>query len=147
MLPTLRLPLPVMALILLATLITGCGSQSADERLNHSLNELREGIEARSPDRVMAVLHADFLARGEFDRDWARRTMAVMFLQNQRVNLLVINQQTEIDPIYSGQAQTRAQISLSGAERFIPDSTRIYTVSLNWLEQDGAWQLHRLSWE
>ncbi|WP_022963634.1 hypothetical protein [Halopseudomonas pelagia] len=147
MLPMLRSPLPLIALIVLAVLITGCGSQSADERLNHSLNELREGIEARSTDRVMGVLHADFLARGELDRDWARRTMTLSFLQNQRVNVLVINQETEIDPIYNGQAQTRAQVSLSGAERFIPDSAQVYALTLSWLEEDGNWQLHRLTWE
>lgn len=147
MLPLLRYQLPLVALLLLAALINGCGSQSADERLNHSLKELRDGIEARSADRVMPLLHADFRAGGELDRDWARRTMTLLFLQNQRVNVIVINQQTDIDPVYDGQAQTRAQVNLSGAERFIPESTRMYALTLDWLEVQGQWQLHRLNWE
>ncbi|MFO7706150.1 MAG: hypothetical protein R6V43_13620 [Halopseudomonas sp.] len=129
----------------------GCGAQSADQRLNLKLDELSNGLEARSTDRVMAVLHTDFQAdlqaRAALDRDWARRTMTGLFLQNQRVNVVVLNQQTEIDPIYAGQAQTRAQVSLSGAERLIPDSARVYALTLNWLQEHGDWHLHRLTWE
>jgi outer membrane lipoprotein-sorting protein len=147
MLPTLRISRPWVALLCATILISACGSQSADERLNQSLNELQEGIEARSTDRVMDLLHRDFQAKGDLDGDWARRTMTLMFLQNQRINVIVINQQTDIDTVYDGQAQTRAQVSLSGAERFIPDSSRIYTVTLDWMEEDGDWRLHRLNWE
>ncbi|WOD11099.1 hypothetical protein RPW65_19120 [Pseudomonas sp. NyZ704] len=147
MLPVRRILLCWLAVGTIALMIAGCGSQSADERLNLKLDELQDGLEARSTDRVMDVLHSDFQARGELDRDWARRTMTLMFLQNQRVNVLVINQETAIDPVYDGQAVTQAQVSLSGAERFIPDSARVYSVTLNWLEEDGDWQLHRLTWE
>jgi hypothetical protein len=147
MLPVRRILLCWLAVGTIALMTAGCGSQSADERLNLKLDELQGGLEARSSDRVMDVLHSDFQARGELDRDWARRTMTLMFLQNQRVNVLVINQETAIDPVYDGQAVTQAQVSLSGAERFIPDSARVYSVKLNWLEEDGDWQLHRLTWE
>lgn len=149
MLPTPRLPrwYLTLTLTLVTLLLGGCGSQSADERLNQSLNELREGIQARSADRVMGLLHGDFQAKGALDRDWARRTMGLLFLQNQRINVIVLNQQTDIDPVYTGQAQTRAQVSLTGAERFVPDSARVYTVTLDWLEEAGEWRLHRLNWE
>lgn len=136
-----------LAVVATALLVAGCGSQSADELLNLRLDQLGNGLQARSTDSVMDVLHEDFQAKDELDRDWARRTMTLMFLQHQRVNVLVINQQTEIDPIYSGQAQTQAQVSLSGADRFIPDSARVYSITLNWLEEDGDWLLHRLTWE
>lgn len=136
----------ILVLLLMLTL-AACGQQSPDERLNQSLDALRQGIESRSSDQVMAVLHPDFQANRQYDRDWARRTMAMMFLQNQRINVLVLSQDTRIDPVYTGQAQTRAQVTLSGAERFIPDSTRHYQITLDWLEDDGDWRLHRLTWE
>ncbi|MFN3580974.1 MAG: hypothetical protein ACK4VV_10940 [Pseudomonas sp.] len=147
MLPAIGSAMRLGALLLISLVLVACGSQSPDERLNHSLKELVEGIEARSSDRVMAVVHPQFEAKGQYDQDWARRTMGVMFLQNQRIKVLVLQQQTEIDPVYSGQARTRAQVSITGAERFIPDTARAYSLTLDWLEEDGDWLLHRLSWE
>ncbi|PKM29555.1 MAG: hypothetical protein CVV07_10725 [Gammaproteobacteria bacterium HGW-Gammaproteobacteria-11] len=140
-------PTRCITLLMLVLLLAGCGQQSADERLNQSLTQLQEAIESRSADQLVARLHPDFMANQQYDRDWARRTASLLFLQNQRVNLLVISQQTSIDPVYTGQARTQAQINLSGAQRFIPDSTRLYSVTLNWLEEDGEWLLHRLTWE
>lgn len=147
MLPVRRIFLGCLALVGIAWLTVGCGSQSADQRLNLKLDELSDGLQARSTDRVMAVLHSHFQTSDALDRDWARRSMTLLFLQNQRIHVVVLNQQTEIDPIYAGQAQTRARVSLSGAERLIPDSARVYALTLNWLQEDGDWQLHRLTWE
>lgn len=140
-------PVRFFALGLLALILLGCSRPSPDEQLNRSLTELQEAIEARTSERVLKLLHPEFNAHQPYDRDWARRTMALLFLQHQRIQVLVLNQTTQIDPIYSGQARTEAQVTLSGAERFIPDSTRYYRITLDWLEDDGDWRVHRLSWE
>jgi len=69
------------AVVAVALLAAGCGSQSADERLNLKLDELKVSLEAHSTNRVMDILHQDFQANAGLNCDWARRSMTLMFLQ------------------------------------------------------------------
>jgi hypothetical protein len=56
--------------VAVALLAAGCGSQSADERLNLKLDELKVSLEAHSTNRVMDILHQDFQANAGLNCDW-----------------------------------------------------------------------------
>ena len=92
-------------------------------------------------------LHPQFSAQQQYDRTWAQRTMALLFLRHKQVRVLAIGTRSEVDPTYSDKGHTRAELAMTGAEGLIPDSARHYSVRLEWWLEDGEWRLARLSWE
>ena len=95
----------------------------------------------------MEQLHLQFSAQQQYDRTWAQRTMALLFLRHKQVRVMAIGTRSEIDPTYSNRGHTRAEVALTGAEGLIPDSARHYSVRLEWWLEDGEWRLARLNWE
>lgn len=135
-------------LILLITLVlVACGPSSPDERLNQAINQFQDGIESRDREQVTALLHPDFSAQDQYDNAWAERNLRLMFLQNQRIGVLVSSQDTQIDPGYPQRAETNARVTLTGAERFLPNSAGQYDIQLLWLDTDGEWLLRDIEWQ
>jgi Tfp pilus assembly protein PilP len=132
---------------LLALSLLGCGASSPDERLNQAIAQLQNGIEERDRSAVMDLLHPEFIAQSEYDQAWADRTLRLMFLRNQRINVLVTRQQTEIDPGYEQRAESEARVTLTGAERLIPNSAGQYDIRLLWEDTDGRWLLRDINWQ
>lgn len=132
---------------LLALSLFGCGASSPDERLNQAIDQLQNGIEERDRRAVMDLLHPEFIAQSQYNQDWADRTLRLMFLRNQRINVLVTRQQTEIDPTYSQRAESQARVTLTGAERLIPNSAGQYDIRLLWEDTDGRWLLRDMDWQ
>ncbi|UJJ30116.1 hypothetical protein [Halopseudomonas maritima] len=139
-----------MRLLLALTLLlglAGCGPSSPDARLNQAIEDFQSAIEERDRSAVLALLHPEFSAQDEYDTEWAGRTLQLMFLRNQRIGVLVTSQQTDIDPGYPERADSSARVTLTGAERFIPNSAGQYDLKLVWLDDDGEWLLRSLDWQ
>tara|TARA_R110000796_G_scaffold20144_1_gene60239 strand:+ start:1194 stop:1622 length:429 start_codon:yes stop_codon:yes gene_type:complete len=135
-------------LILLITLtLCACGPSSPDERLNQAITQLQDGIESRDREQVTALLHPEFSAQDQFDNAWVERNLRLMFLQHQRINVLVSSQDTQIDPGYPERAETKARVTLTGAERFLPESAGQYDIRLLWLDDTGEWLLRDIDWQ
>ena len=105
------------------------------------------GIEERDRSAVMDLLHPEIIAQSQYDQDWADRTLRLMFLRNQRINVLVTQQRTEIDPGYEQRAESEARVTLTGAERLIPNSAGQYDIRLLWEDVDGRWLLRDINWQ
>ena len=95
----------------------------------------------------MDLLHPEIIAQSQYDQDWADRTLRLMFLRNQRINVLVTQQRTEIDPGYEQRAESEARVTLTGAERLIPNSAGQYDIRLLWEDVDGRWLLRDINWQ
>lgn len=142
--PTQRFAL---AFLLICTLLTGCTPSDPQAALEAAVQQLQDNIEAKRNDEVLDQLHPQFSAQQQYDREWARRTMALLFLRHKQVRVLAIGTSSEIDPTYSDKGHTRAEVAMTGAEGLIPDSARHYSVKLEWWLEDGEWKLARLNWE
>lgn len=136
-----------LSLILLLVALTGCGREDPRVQLDAAVKQLQDNLEAKNSGAVMDQLHADFRANGEFDRDWARRTMTLMFLRHQQVKVIVLSSDSQLDPTYSSRGRTQAQVALTGAENLIPDSAAHYSVKLEWWRDGDDWKLARLDWQ
>lgn len=135
------------SLFLLGFLLTGCGRDDPRVQLDSAVKQLQDNLEAKNSGAVMEQLHGDFRANGEFDRDWARRTLTLMFLRHQRIKVIVLSSDSQLDPTYSSRGRTQAQIALTGAENLIPDSAGHYAVKLEWWRAGDEWKLARLDWQ
>lgn len=137
----------ILLLLLISLSLGACGPSSPDARLNQALEQLQEGIESRVREQVTELLHPQFSAQDQYDNAWAERTLRLMFLQNQRIGVLVSSQTTTIDPAYPERAETTARVTLAGAERFLPNSAGQYDIRLFWLDEDGHWLLRDIDWQ
>lgn len=132
----------------LTLLLFGCGGRDDPQAaLEAAVQQLQDNIEAKSTSVVMDQLHDDFLARQELDREWAKRTMTLLFLRHKNIKVLALGKNSWIDSAISSKGYTEAQVGLSGAEGLIPDSARHYSVKLEWWLDGSEWKLARLDWE
>jgi hypothetical protein len=135
-------------LVSLTLLLVGCGGRDDPQAaLEAAVQQFQDDIEAKSTGAVLEQLHGDFLARQALDREWAKRTMTLLFLRHKHIKVLALGKNSWIDAAISSKGHTEAQVALTGAEGLIPDSARHYSVKLEWWLDDGEWKLARLDWE
>lgn len=132
----------------LTFLLVGCGPREDPQAaLEAAVQQLQDNIEAKRTGAVMDQLHGDFLARQELDREWAKRTMMLLFMRHKNIKVIALSKSSWIDSAVSSKGYTEAQVALTGAEGLIPDSARHYSVKLEWWLDDSEWKLARLDWE
>lgn len=137
----------IPAFLLIGSLLTGCTPSDPQAALEAAVQQLQDNIEAKRNDEVLEQLHPQFSAQQQYDREWARRTMALLFLRHKQVRVIAIGTSSEVDPTYSEKGHTQAEVAMTGAEGLIPDSARHYSVKLEWWLEEGEWKLARLNWE
>jgi uncharacterized membrane protein YccC len=137
-----------LAFLALLTLLTGCSERDDPQAaLEAAVQRLQDNLEAKDKAAVLEQLHPQFFAQQQHDREWARRTMALLFLRHKQVRVLPVSQDSYLDSTYSEKGHTEARLALSGADGLIPDSARYYAVKLEWWRDDGEWRLARLNWQ
>ena len=137
----------LLTAVFLAAWLTGCSKSDPQAELEAAVQRLQDSLEAKRTSDVLEQLHPQFSAQQHYDRDWAKRTMTLMFLRHKQVRVVAIGKRSEIDATYANRGHTRAEVALTGAEGLIPDSARHYSVTLEWWREGDEWQLARLDWE
>ena len=134
--------------VMLLALLTGCRAKDDPQAsLEAAVQQLQDNLEAKDSGAVLEQLHPQFSAQQEFDRDWARRTMSLLFLRHKHVRVIALSKNSRLDPTYGDKGHSQAQVALTGAEGLIPDSARHYGVKLEWWREGEEWRLARLRWE
>ena len=108
---------------------------------------MQDQIEARDTGAVMDLLDAKFRAQDEYDADWARKTMTLMFLRYAQVKVIAVSRNSRIDPPGSPIGLTEAQVVVTGAQGLIPERVTPYAVTLEWRLEGTDWKLRDLRWE
>ncbi|MDT4863762.1 hypothetical protein FQZ97_984830 [compost metagenome] len=137
----------VLPTLCVLAILAGCGPNDPAAELDAAVQRLQDNLEAKKTSAVLEQLHPRFNAQQEHDRDWAKRTMALLFLRHRNVSVLALGKASRLDPTYGEKGYTEAQVALAGAEGLIPDSARHYGVRLEWWLDDGEWKLARLDWQ
>jgi hypothetical protein len=139
----------IFALALLAffTLLAGCGAKDSPQAaLEAAVQQLQDNLVAKNNSAVLEQLHPQFQAQGEFDRDWAQRTMLLLFMRHKNVEVLALSKVSTVNDTYREKGHTEAQVALIGAESLMPNSARHFTVEMEWWLEGDVWKLARLSW-
>ena len=132
-----------LALVALVAL-TGCSRDSPQAELESAVQKLQQSLEARRAGAVLEQLAADFQAQSELDREWAKRTMTLLFLQNANVRVVALTQTSRVTGQASG--ETDAQIVVAGGQGLLPERASPYSVKLQWRREGRQWRLARLDW-
>ncbi|AYF89669.1 hypothetical protein SA496_24085 [Pseudomonas sp. JS3066] len=136
-----------LPMLYVLAILAGCGRNDPAAELDAAVQRLQENLEAKKTTAVLEQLHPQFIAQQQNDRDWARRTMTLLFMRHKNVSVLALSKANSLDPTYREKGYTDAQVALTGAEGLIPDSARHYAVKLEWWLDDGEWKLARLDWQ
>ncbi|MDH4655062.1 MULTISPECIES: hypothetical protein [unclassified Pseudomonas] len=136
-----------LPMLYVLAILAGCGRNDPAAELDAAVQRLQENLEAKKTTAVLEQLHPQFIAQQQHDRDWARRTMTLLFMRHKNVSVLALSKANSLDPTYREKGYTDAQVALTGAEGLIPDSARHYAVKLEWWLDDGEWKLARLDWQ
>ncbi|WP_342243702.1 hypothetical protein [Pseudomonas sp. OTU5201] len=139
-----KFALPTLCVL---AILAGCGRNDPAAELDAAVQQLQDNLEAKKTSAVLEQLHPQFIAQQQNDRDWAKRTMALLFMRHKNVSVLALGKANRLDPTYHEKGYTEAQVALTGAEALIPDSARHYGVKLEWWLDDGQWKLARLDWQ
>ena len=136
------------AALLASTLLLGaCGNDDSLAALEQAAVRLQENLNVKATGSALELLHPQFRAHQELDRDWAGRTMTLLFLRHRQIKVLTIGRHCELDTTYSERGHCSAQVALAGAESLLPDSARLYRVHSEWWLEGSNWLLARLEWE
>jgi hypothetical protein len=136
------------AILISITLLVGCGAKDDPlTALEAAVQQLQDNLEGKNTGDVLEQLHPQFSAQQNYDRDWAKRTMLLMFMRHKNVKVIALSKHSSLDNTYRDRGHTEAQVALAGAEGLIPNSAGHYSVKLEWWFEDGEWQLARLNWD
>ena len=130
-----------------AFLLTACSKPDPQTSLEASVQQLQGHLEAKDSQAVLAMLDTRFRAQDEYDADWARKTMALMFLRYANVKVIAVTRSSRIDPPGSSIGITEAQLVFTGAQGLIPERASPYAVQLQWALDGSDWKLRDLRWE
>ena len=135
-------------LVVSALALLGCGQPDDPQAaLDATVQRLQDALEAKDADAVLDLLDAKFRAQDELDREWARKTMALMFLRYQQVQVIAVTRSSRVDAAGGQTGRTEAQVLVTGAQGLIPERAAPYAVQLEWWREGGDWKLRDLRWE
>ena len=140
-----RILLCALAVVLAALAAAGCSRDDPQAELEAAVQALQDGLEAKRAGAVLDQLTPDFRAQSELDREWAKRTMTVLFLQNANVKVVALTRGSRVTGKTSG--ETDAQVVLAGGAGLLPERAAPYAVKLQWRREGRQWRLARLDWE
>ena len=133
------------ALALAVTAVAGCSRDNPQAELEAAVQALQDSLEARRTGAVLDQLAPEFRAQAELDREWAKRTMTVLFLQNANVKVVALNRSSRVTSKTTG--ETDAQVVLAGGQGLVPERASPYSVKLRWRREGRQWSLTSLEWE
>ena len=129
-------------------LLSACGRNDPPlVSLEKAVQQLQDNLEAKKTSAVLEQLDIAFRAQRELDRDWAKRTMTLMFLQHQNLRIVAVSRSSRIDAQTPTTGLTDAQVLLTGAQGLVPDQAAPYSVKLQWRLVGKEWKLAKLEWE
>ncbi len=135
-------------LVVSALALLGCGQPDDPQAaLDATVQRLQDALEAKDTDAVLDLLDAKFRAQDDLDREWARKTMALMFLRYQQVKVIAVTRRSRVDAAGGQTGRTEAQVLVTGAQGLIPERAAPYAVQLEWWREGGDWKLRDLRWE
>jgi len=132
--------------LLILLLALGACSQTPDEtQIKQQLDEIIDAIEARESRVVLGKLADHFSGPNNQNKRDIHQLMIASFLRYK--NIKVIRTGLTDIQIQEQSARVTFDVTLTGANRLIPEHLRNYRVSTGWNKIDGDWLLLQADWK
>ncbi|WP_291008693.1 hypothetical protein [Hydrogenophaga sp.] len=128
--------------------LLGCGKRDDPQAsLEAAAQRLQDAFEAKDASDVLGMLDSRFRAQDELDVEWARKTMALVFLRFEQVRVITVSRQSRIDEGSAGRVgRTVTQVLVTGAQGLVPERAEPYALELVWWREGDDWKLRDLRW-
>ena len=130
-----------------ALMLTACSKADPQTALEAAVQQLQGHLEAKDSKAVLAMLDTRFRAQDEYDAEWVRKTMNLMFLRYANVKVIAVTRSSRIEPPGSSIGITEAQVLFTGAQGLIPERASPYAVQLQWALDGSEWKLRDARWQ
>ncbi len=135
-----------------ASWLPACGKPDDPQAsLEAAVQRLQDALEAKDAGAVLDMLDPRFRAQSDtsegMDREWARKTMTLMFLRYAQVKVIAVTRNSRVDEAGGQTGRTEAQVLVTGAQGLIPERAAPYRVELQWWREGDDWLLRDLRWE
>jgi hypothetical protein len=129
--------------------LTACSKPDDPQvALEAAVQRLQDALEAKQAGEVLALLDNRFRAQDELDAEWARKTMALVFLRFAHVRVIAVSNDSRIDEGSGGRVgRTQAQVLVTGAQGLVPERATPYALELVWWREGDDWKLRDLRWQ
>ena len=124
-------------------LAAGCSQTPPEQALRETIAAMEAAAEARDSDALVEHLAEDFGGPEGMDRDRFRRYLALVWLRNREVGVVLGPLEVEL---IGERARVNFTAATRGGEGLLPDSARIYQVETGWRLEDGEWKLISADW-
>jgi hypothetical protein len=135
-----------LALLLAAcTLLPGCDSTPAEQRLRETIDAMELAVVERRPGDFMESVAADFVGNGNIDRAAVHNLLRAQLLRNAEIG--VTRGPLEIE-LQGERASVRFKlVATGGSGGLLPERAQGYDFKTGWREEDGDWRLFLAEWK
>lgn len=134
------------AALVLAGVLTGCGSAAPEQAVRAQLQVLQQAIDARDAGTVEDLLADDFVGNDGMDRRAAKQLAAGVFLRYRAVGAKLGPVDIELRGDDAAVARFNV-LATGGSGGLLPDSGQVYRVETGWRRIGGEWKLLNASWK
>ena len=137
----------IILLALSLLFLFSCSKPPAEQAIRETIAQIEQAVEDKNARSVVRHLTTDFIANDHMDRKQLRQYLAMHFLGQNNIRVIITNldiQHTDDNPYY---ANMQAVAAVTGAENLIPDEGRVMNISADWMYVDGNWLISQVHWQ
>ncbi|MCW8964986.1 MAG: hypothetical protein OQL16_14410 [Gammaproteobacteria bacterium] len=137
----------LLIISLLLALLTACSQPPVEEAIRNNMQIIQTAIEEKDRSEVLSYLTEDFTGNQHINKEEAGKMLIAKFLLHNKITITVLKTEITPHPGYNFVANGKHSVVVTGADRLVPDSARVYEVKSHWELKDDDWMLARLTWE
>lgn len=124
-------------------LLAGCSKTPDEQQIRNAIDEIESAVQNRQTGPVLEHLADNFRGPHDMDTRQVRQLMAVHYLRNQNINVVLAGMQVEISGI---NARVSFNAAVTGGAGMLPERLRYYDIDTQWRKLDGDWLIIRADW-
>ena len=137
----------LLIISLLLSLLTACSQPPVEEAIRHNIQVIQTAIEDKDRSEVLSYLTENFIANQHINKEEAGKMLIAKFLLHNKITITVLKTEITPHPGYDFIANGKHSVVVTGANRLVPNSARVYEVKSEWRLNGADWMLAKLTWE
>ena len=131
--------------MLSAVALAGACDRSDPEReLRAGIAAMAKAVEQRDPGAFLAAVADDFTREsGAFGKQDARRTLAAVFLRNEKLAVTAVVTDVRIE---GERAFARVRVIATGGAGLLPERGQTWDFDSAWRREGGRWKVFNAEW-